>query len=48
MTIQDKTEMIEGKGYVLNLMMDNGLTKELLIQFPLIPHCPSPKGGWEW
>ena len=29
MTIQDKTEMIQGKGYVLNLTMDNGLTKNI-------------------
>ena len=29
MTIQDKTEMLQGKGYVLNLMMDNGLTKNI-------------------
>ena len=29
MTIQDKTEMIQGKGYILNLTMDNGLTKNI-------------------
>ena len=29
MTIQDKTEMIQGKGYVLALRMDNGLTKNI-------------------
>ena len=29
MTIQDKTEMIQGKGYVLALPMDNGLTKNI-------------------
>ena len=29
MTIQDKTEMIQGKGYILNLKMDNGLTKNI-------------------
>ena len=29
MTIQDKTEMIQGKGYVLALTMDNGLTKNI-------------------
>ena len=29
MTIQDKTEMLQGKGYVLNLTMDNGLTKNI-------------------
>ena len=29
MTIQDKTEMIQGKGYVLALEMDNGLTKNI-------------------
>ena len=29
MTIQDKTEMLQGKGYVLNLMMDNGLSKNI-------------------
>ena len=29
MTIQDKTEMIQGKGYVLALKMDNGLTKNI-------------------
>ena len=29
MTIQDKTEMIQGKGYVLNLTLDNGLTKNI-------------------
>ena len=29
MSIQDKTEMIQGKGYVLNLTMDNGLTKNI-------------------
>ncbi len=29
MTIQDKSEMIQGKGYVLNLTMDNGQTKNI-------------------
>ena len=29
MTIQDKTEMIQGKGYILSLTMDNGLTKNI-------------------
>ena len=29
MTIQDKTEMIQGKGYVLNLVMDNGQAKNI-------------------
>ena len=29
MTIQDKTEMIQGKGYILNLTMDSGLTKNI-------------------
>ena len=29
MNIQDKTEMIQGKGYILNLTMDNGLTKNI-------------------
>ena len=29
MTIQDKTEMLQGKGYILNLTMDNGLTKNI-------------------
>ena len=29
MTILDKTEMIQGKGYVLNLTQDNGLTKNI-------------------
>ena len=29
MTILDKTEMIQGKGYILNLTMDNGLTKNI-------------------
>lgn len=29
MTIQDKTEMIQGKGYILNLTLDNGLTKNI-------------------
>ena len=29
MTIQDKTEMLQGKGYVLNLKMDSGLTKNI-------------------
>ena len=29
MTIQDKTEMIQGKGYILALPMDNGLTKNI-------------------
>jgi len=29
MTIQDKTEMIQGKGYVLSLTLDNGLTKNI-------------------
>ena len=29
MTIQDKTEMIQGKGYILNLTMDDGLQKNI-------------------
>ena len=29
MTIEDKTEMLQGKGYVLALTMDNGLTKNI-------------------
>ena len=29
MTIQDKTEMIQGKGYILNLTMDNGQSKNI-------------------
>ena len=29
MTIQDKTEMIQGKGYILSLTMDNGITKNI-------------------
>ncbi len=29
MTIQDKTEMIQGKGYILALPMDNGITKNI-------------------
>ena len=29
MTILDKTEMIQGKGYVINLTLDNGLTKNI-------------------
>ena len=29
MTIQDKTEMIQGKGYILNLTMDNGQKKNI-------------------
>lgn len=29
MTILDKTEMLQGKGYVLNLTMDNGLMKNI-------------------
>lgn len=29
MTIQDKTEMIQGKGYILNLTLDNGTTKNI-------------------
>ncbi len=29
MTIQDKTEMIQGKGYILSLKMDTGLTKNI-------------------
>lgn len=29
MTIQDKTEMLQGKGYVLALPMDNGVTKNI-------------------
>ena len=29
MTILDKTEMIQGKGYILNLTMDNGLKKNI-------------------
>ena len=29
MTIQDKTEMIQGKGYILNLTMDNGIQKNI-------------------
>ena len=27
MTIQDKTEMLQGKGYILNITLDNGQTK---------------------
>ena len=29
MNIEDKTEMLQGKGYVLNLTLDNGLTKNI-------------------
>ena len=29
MTIEDKTEMLQGKGYVLNLRLDNGTTKNI-------------------
>ena len=29
MTIQDKTEMIQGKGYIIALKMDNGQTKNI-------------------
>jgi type I restriction enzyme R subunit len=29
MTIVDKTEMLQGKGYILNLKMDNGLSKNI-------------------
>ena len=29
MTIQDKTEMIQGKGWIINLTMDNGTTKNI-------------------
>ena len=29
MTILDKTEMIQGKGYILSLTMDNGITKNI-------------------
>ncbi len=29
MTILDKTEMLQGKGYILGLTMDNGLTKNI-------------------
>ena len=29
MTIEDKTEMIQGKGYILALTLDNGLTKNI-------------------
>ncbi len=29
MTIQDKTEMLQGKGYILNLTLDNGQTKNI-------------------
>ena len=29
MTILDKTEMIQGKGYIISLTMDNGLTKNI-------------------
>ena len=29
MTIQDKTEMIQGKGYIIDLTMDNGLKKNI-------------------
>ena len=29
MTIQDKTEMIQGKGYIIDLLMDNGLKKNI-------------------
>ena len=31
MSIQDKTEMLQGKGYILNLKMDNGLDKNIKI-----------------
>ena len=31
MTIQDKTEMLQGKGYILNLKMDNGQDKNIKI-----------------
>ena len=31
MTIQDKTEMLQGKGYILNLTLDNGQTKNIKI-----------------
>ena len=27
MTIQDKTEMLQGKGYILNITLDNGQTR---------------------
>ena len=29
MTIQDKTEMLQGKGYILNITLDNGQTKNI-------------------
>ena len=29
MTIQDKTEMLQGKGYILEVLMDNGLKKNI-------------------
>ena len=29
MTIQDKTEMIQGKGWIIDLVMDNGQTKNI-------------------
>ena len=29
MTIQDKTEMLQGKGYILNLTLDNGKAKNI-------------------
>ena len=29
MNIEDKTEMLQGKGYILNLKLDNGLTKNI-------------------
>ena len=29
MGIQEKTEMLQGKGYILNLMMDNGIKKNI-------------------
>ena len=29
MNIQDKTEMLQGKGYILNLTLDSGLTKNI-------------------
>ena len=29
MTIQDKTEMIQGKGYIIDLTLDNGQTKNI-------------------
>ena len=31
MSIQDKTEMLQGKGYILNLKMDNGIDKNIKI-----------------